>query len=176
MDALLEPGLAVGQLDGELEPEVVERLRELAQAYALRSRALRILGAGAQTATGLRRKLLARGAVPHALEAVLERLAREGHIDDRAFARDWVRQRLERHPEGQGPLLAGLLRRGVGRELAEEALGSLLTPEAERESLLRLARKLRRRSGMTPERLLNALLARGFRRAAVHEVLAGPVD
>jgi regulatory protein len=178
MDALLEPGIPVGQLqpDGELEPEVVERLRELAQVYALRWRALRLLASGAQTAAGLRRKLLARGAPPRALEAVLQRLVREGHIDDRAFAREWLRQRLERHPEGPGPLLAGLLRRGVRRELAEEALGSLLSPELERESLLALARKLKRRSGMTPERLLKTLLARGFRRAAVREVLAGLED
>jgi regulatory protein len=178
MEVLLEPGIPVGQLqpDGELEPQVVERLREMAQAYSLRSRALRLLCSGAQTAAGLRRKLLARGAAPPALEAVLQRLVREGHIDDRAFAREWVRQRLERHPEGPGLLLAGLLRRGVSRELAEEALGSLFSPEVERESLLRLARKLRRRSGMTPERLLNTLLARGFRRAAVREVLADPED
>jgi regulatory protein len=178
MDALLEPGIPVGQLqpDGELEPEVVERLRELAQVYALRWRALRLLASGAQTAAGLRRKLLARGAPPRALEAVLQRLVREGHIDDRAFARQWLRQRLERHPEGPGPLLAGLLRRGVRRELAEEALDSLLSPELERESLLALARKLKRRSGMTPERLLKTLLARGFRRAAVREVLAGLED
>jgi regulatory protein len=178
MDALLEPGIPVGQLqpEGELEPEAVERLRELAQAYALRSRALRLLASGAQTAAGLRRKLAARGAPAAALEAVLERLAREGHIDDRAFAREWVSRRLERHPEGPGPLLAGLLRRGVSRELAEETLASKLSPEVERESLRRLAAKLRRRSGMSQERLLKTLLARGFRRAAVHEVLAGPEE
>jgi SOS response regulatory protein OraA/RecX len=175
IDALLEPGIPVGELepDGELEPEAADRLRELAQAYAWRSRALRLLGASAQTAAGLRRKLLARGAAPSAVEGVLGRLVQEGHIDDRAFARSWVRQRLERHPEGEGPLLAGLLRRGVSRELAREVVGALLDPEAERESAARLAEKLARRTGMTPQRLEASLRARGFSRAVIRELLAG---
>jgi regulatory protein len=174
-DALLEPGIPVGELeaDGELGPEAVERLRELAQAYAWRLRALRLLNAGAQTAAGLRRKLLARGAGPAAVEEVLGRLVQEGHIDDRAFARAWVRQRLERHPEGAGPLLAGLLRRGVGMELAREVVGALLDPEAERESAARLAEKLARRTGMTRQRLEASLRARGFARAVIRELLPG---
>ena len=175
-EALLQPGLPVGELrpDGELAPEEVSRLEELAAGYALRSRALRFLEAGAKTASGLRRKLLARGAALSAVEAVLDSLAREGLLDDRAFARAWVQSRLERHPEGEGPLVAGLLRRGVGRELAREVVGELLDPQAERQSAERLLEKLERRSGMSRESLEAALRRRGFSRALIRELLAGP--
>jgi len=154
----------------------VERLRHRARIYGLRLRALRILASGAQTRQTLRRKLSARAAQPSDVEEVLERLLEEGRLDDRAFAREWLSRRLERRPQGRGPLLAGLLRRGVAREPAEEALRELLSPEVERRSLLALVRKLRGRSGMNPDRLLKILLARGFRRAAVREVLAEPPD
>jgi len=176
-EALLQPGIPVGELqpDGELAPEEVNRLEELAAGYALRSRALRFLEAGAKTTAGLRRKLLARGgAAPSAVEAVLDSLAREGLLDDRAFARAWVQSRLERHPEGEGPLVAGLLRRGVGRELAREVVGELLDPQAERQSAERLLEKLERRSGMSRESLEAALRRRGFSRALIRELLAGP--
>jgi regulatory protein len=172
-DVLLQPGLPVGELqpDRELAPEEVGRLKELAAGYSLRSRALRLLGASAQTAAGLRRKLSARGAAPSAVEAVLASLAREGLLDDRAFARGWVQSRLERHPEGAGLLVAGLLRRGVGRELAREVVGELLDPQAERRSAERLLEKLGRRSGMSRERLEATLGKRGFSRALIRELL-----
>jgi regulatory protein len=172
-DALLQQGVPVGELqpEGELAAEDVRRLEELAAGYALRSRALRFLDAGAQTAAGLRRKLLARGAAPSAVEAVLASLAREGLLDDRAFARGWVQSRLERHPEGEGPLVGGLLRRGVGRELAREVVGELLDPQAERQSAERLLEKLERRSGMSRERLEASLRRRGFSRGLIRELL-----
>ncbi len=175
-DALLQQGLPVGELrpDGELAPEEVSRLEELAAGYALRSRALRFLEAGAKTAAGLRSKLLARGAAPPAVEAVLDSLAREGLLDDRAFARAWVQGRLERHPEGEALLVSGLLRRGVGRELAREVVGELLDPQAERQAGERLLEKLGRRSGMSRESLEATLRRRGFSRALIRELLAEP--
>jgi regulatory protein len=174
-EALLQPGIPVGDLEpgGELAPEAAKRLEVLAQSYALRSRALRILGAGAQTAAGLRRKLLARGAAPSAVQAVLEQLAREGLLDDRAFARGWVQSRLERHPEGEGLLIAGLLRRGVSRELAREVVAELLDPQAERQSAARLLEKLGRRAGVSRERLEATLRGRGFSQGLIRELLEG---
>jgi SOS response regulatory protein OraA/RecX len=85
-----------------------------------------------------------------------------------------VRQRLARHPAGSGPLRAGLQRRGVGRELAEQAVRGELTEEAERAGAAALVEKLRRRSDMTPERLRGTLARRGFRRSLIRELLGEP--
>jgi hypothetical protein len=76
-----------------------------------------------------------------------------------------------RHPEGAGPLQAGLERRGVGRELAAQAVRQALTAEAERAAASSLVEKLRRRSDMTPERLRATLSRRGFRGAIIRELL-----
>jgi len=173
--ALAEGGLRAAALppESELEEPVVVRLRAGAESTAVHERALRLLAASSQTSAGLRRKLLVRGCSPRAVEAELGRLAAQGLLDDQAFAEGWVRQRLDRPPEGAGPLAAGLERRGIPRELAEQVVRSQLTGEAERESALALLRKLERRSGMTPERLAALLLRRGFRRALVRELLEG---
>jgi regulatory protein len=166
-------GFAPGELEpgSELGEEAVRRLDELARASALHERALRLLAGGAHSVRGLQRKLLARGAEPALVAAELERLAGSGLLDDRAYAEAWVRQRLARHPEGRGLLLAGLQRRGVGRELAEEAVGGLLGEEAERAGITAAAEKLRRR--YDGERLAAALARRGFRRSLIRQILEG---
>ena len=164
LPAQLEPG-------AELEEEAVRRLGELARASEVRQRALRLLAGGAHSVRGLERKLLARGAEPRLVTAELERLAGAGLLDDQAYAAAWVRQRLERHPEGQGPLLAGLEHHGVSRELAGAVVRAELTQEAERAGAEALVQKLLRRTGMTPERLQGVLVRRGFRRSLIRELL-----
>jgi regulatory protein len=169
----LQHGLNIGALEPgtELQDEEVRRLAELAGASELHEHALRLLAGSAHSARSLERKLLARGAEPGLVAAELARLVDAGLLDDRAFAEAWVRLRLARHPEGAGPLLAGLERGGVSRELAEQAVCGQLTPEAERAAATALAEKLRRRSDMTPERLRGTLARRGFRRSLIREVL-----
>jgi len=171
--SLSEHGLAAGALEPgvELEEAEVRRLAELARASQLHERALRLLAGSAHSARGLERKLRARGAEPGLLAAELARLTDAGLLDDRAYAEAWVRLRLARHPEGAGPLLAGLERRGVSRELAEQAVREELTAEAERAAAAALVEKLRRRSDMTPERLRGTLARRGFRGGLIRELL-----
>jgi regulatory protein len=170
---LAERGLALADLEPEAElgEEAVRSLGELARASELRERALRLLAGGAHSVRGLERKLLARGAVPGLVAGELARLAAAGLLDDRAYAEAWVRQRLERHPEGPGPLEAGLRRRGVPRELAAQTVRREVTEEVERAAAAALAGKLRRRSGMTPELLSNTLARRGFPRGLIRELL-----
>jgi regulatory protein len=171
--SLQERGLAKADLEPgvELAEEAVRGLAELERAGELHERALRLLAQGAHSVRGLERKLLARGASPDLVTRELERLAAVGLLDDRAYAEAWVRQRLERHPEGTGPLEAGLRRRGVARELAERTVRVEVTAEVERAAAAALAGKLRRRSGMTPELLEAALARRGFRRSLIRELL-----
>jgi SOS response regulatory protein OraA/RecX len=173
--ALQERGLSAAELAPgvELDAGAVAALTEVARASAVHERALRLLAASAHTKRGLQRKLLARGTEPALVEAELARLAVSGLLDDGSYAASWVRLRLARHPEGAGPLLAGLQRRGVPRELAEQAVREQLTGEAEREAAAALAEKLRRRSDMIPEKLESTLGRRGFRRSVIREVLGG---
>ena len=171
--SLQERGLAKTDLEpgAELAEEAVRALAELERAGELHERALRLLAQGAHSVRGLERKLLARGAEPGLVARELERLTNAGLLDDRAYAEAWVRQRLARHPEGPGPLEAGLRRRGVARELAERTVRVEVNAEVERAAAAALAGKLRRRSGMTPELLEAALARRGFRRGLIRELL-----
>lgn len=94
-------------------------------ADELAARAVRLLAVREHSVQELRRKLR-RTRTPDevddaAIEAVLEDLQRDGLLSEARFVEAFVRSRLGR---GQGPakIRAGLIERGVARELVDNAL------------------------------------------------------
>ncbi len=93
--------------------------------HDLTVKALRFLAAREHSVKELRRKLgrgrTRGGANDATVETVLETLQRDGYLSDSRFAEAFVRSRTGR---GQGPakIRAGLIERGVPRELVDAAL------------------------------------------------------
>lgn len=91
----------------------------------LKARAVRLLAVREHSVRELRRKLrrarASDSADDAAVEAVLEDLQRDGLLSEERFVEAFVRSRLGR---GQGPakIRAGLMERGVPRELVDDAL------------------------------------------------------
>lgn len=110
------------------------------------------------------------------IESTLERLEARGFLDDLATSKEWVASRLARGPEGRLRLLAGLVRRGASREVAEEALAEL--NDEDETALVQQAaeRWWTRRSRGEREKdraaLARHLERRGFPRHAIVSVLA----
>jgi regulatory protein len=130
-------------------------------AYQL---ALRLVGVRTHSEAELRRKLLRRGCQRADAEAAVDRLREQRYLDDRAYAAALV----ERRAAGRGEALiaAELAARGIGRDLAAEAL----------EELRRLADSLARTApNPDPLRLAARLHRRGFRPEIVREAL-GDLD
>ena len=91
----------------------------------LAARAVRLLAVREHSVQELRRKLrrvrTSDCADDAAIEAVLEDLQRDGLLSEERFVEAFVRSRVGR---GQGPakIRAGLMERGVARELVDDAL------------------------------------------------------
>jgi SOS response regulatory protein OraA/RecX len=154
-----------------LPEALVVRLRELAQAWQARRKALVLLAAAPHSVFSLRAKLLKRGFAERAVEQTLGRLAELGLLDDRRYAAEWVHSRLERHPEGRVSLVAGLRRHGVQRHLAEEVVAAMTDAETEQQSARRLLARLERRAPMPEQVLRRRLRARGFSLPVIRAVL-----
>lgn len=94
-------------------------------AHDLAARAVRLLAVREHSVQELRRKLRhtrkPEGVDEATVEAVLENLQRDGLLSEARFVEAFVRSRLGR---GQGPakIRAGLIERGVARELVDDAL------------------------------------------------------
>jgi len=161
---LREQGLHAVELlpDLELSEAVIRGLKHSSAVRLVRDKALDLLSRAPHTVFSLRMKLLKRGHNTRTVGEVLESLSEQGYLDDSGFAEDWVRSRIERRPEGRALLIAGLLRKGVAREVAEGSVNRYLTPELEQENAFRALEKLRRSGETDPSRLKSKLRARGF--------------
>ena len=136
------------------------------------SRALSLLSRRQHAARELETKLLRNFEQP-VIRSVMARLSELGYVDDQAFAREYTRQRLERSPRAPLAVVSELIKRGVRRETAGEAVALVLAEEGLEESLLAetaARKKLAAFQGLeTSEqkiRLFRFLSSRGFAKAA----------
>lgn len=163
----------------ELEPATVVRLFDCSRVLEARDKALELLARRSHAVQELRLKLVRRKFASAHIDGALAWLGERGYLDDRGFAREWVDRRTERHPEGRPALIAGLRRRGVSRDVAEEVVAGIWTAESERAAAEAALAKLRRRGGGTrggsegehAARLRRALQRRGFSSALILELL-----
>jgi regulatory protein len=136
-------------------------------------RALRLLTIRARGRAELTRALEDRGFGGPAVPPALDRLEREGWLDELAAARSVVRTRAGRY--GRRRLERELAARGFSREIAASVLGDL-DPEREEKSLARAFERLWRATrGHAPQRrrtrIANALTRRGFPAASVSAMI-----
>jgi regulatory protein len=111
-------------------------------------------------------KLARRGYPPAEIAAALERLGRQGYLDDAAAARGLVASRLARGAEGRTRLRAELERRGAPPAAVAAALDELPADElpAAREAAGRW-------HGKSAAALARHLARKGFSRRAIVAVL-----
>ena len=104
------------------------------------------------------------GAESEVVTAVLERLERMGMVDDREFAKFWIRNRLASRPRGSRALKAELRQKGLESELIDDELSNI----EDEEPLAYRAAQLKLRSLATLDdrtfvtRLVGHLQRRGF--------------
>jgi regulatory protein len=107
--------------------------------------------------------------------ATLDRLEERGYLDDGAFARQWVAQRMRQSPRSARALAYELKERGVGEEDVQAAL-----QQADDAALARacLARRRRAWEGLALEdrrrKILTLLQGKGFSYETAREVAADP--
>lgn len=129
-------------------------------------RALDMLEARARGVVELRRMLIRKGEPEAEVDAALERLQRAGVIGDPAYARQFARSKALGAGLSRRRLQQELTRRGVARDVSEEAIAEVFDDEGvdEAATIERVARKklktLTKLDAPTQRRRLYAFLAR----------------
>lgn len=137
---------------------------------------LRQLTVRARTRHELAEALRRKGVPADSAERVLDRMDEAGLVDDRTFAASWVQSRQQRRHLSRRALRQELGRKGVDREVVDEALATV-DSEDEHAAALDLARKkFRTMTGLDRQaqrrRLSGALARKGFGAGVVSSVLA----
>lgn len=159
----LRPGL-------ELDDDTLERLRRAAERSQTRQRAAAIAGSRMLSQRELTQRLVKKGAEPEEAAETAQWLADLGAVDDAAYA-DAIARHYAAMGYGAGRVRQELQRRGVPRELWEEALSQLPEPEEAIERFLRTKLRNREPDAPTLRRLSDALLRRGFSWQEIRPVL-----
>ena len=155
---LLQFGLHQGM---DLPPELVVELEKSYKRSSLRAKGAQLASGRMLSKKELREKLVRKGAEEEEAEEIALWLEELGAVDEEAYAGILVRHYAAAH-YGKKRIVQELQRRGIPRELMEEALEQLPEPCEAIEGYL--AAKYKGRSLDFDERrkLGNALLRRGF--------------
>jgi regulatory protein len=127
----------------------------------------------------VRDRLRERGHASERVQETIERAIHAGLLDDAAFAKLWIRDRVGRHPLSRAAVVQELRAKGVSDPLIAETLEKEYPQAVEGELAQRLVEdRLQRLRGVDPNRRTARVLAhlsrRGFSRGlAVDAVRAG---
>lgn len=163
--------------------EQQEQLHESARAIVLRQ-----LTASAKSRQQLEDKLADKDIPEPVARAVLDRFEQVELVDDQAFAQSYVRQRAETRKLARPALRMELQRKGVDRDLVEQALAQR-TDDDERADAVELARRKlpsgpalqaqladREAKQKLIRRMVSALARKGYAPGLAFEVVRGVLD
>jgi regulatory protein len=145
-----------------------------------RETALRLLAARPRSAAELRARLRRAGVPDESVQPLIADLTRDGYLDDLAFARAWVRNRLALGSYGMTRLRSELREKSVAAPLIEQAIREGCGEEEPAVAEERRARDLaeRRLRGFRQlawdvrvRRLAGLLQRRGFAASTIARVL-----
>jgi regulatory protein len=152
----------------DAEPAAVTRSPEEQEAEA-KEICLRLLTDRARSKHELATKLRQKGVADEIVEKVLERFDEVGLIDDQAFADAWVRSRHRARGLGRRAIAQELRRKGIAKEVADEALTEVDDAAEEHRARELVDRRLRSMTVSGPEdrqragrRLLGMLARKGY--------------
>jgi regulatory protein len=144
--------------------------------------ALNLLARRPLTEFELRRALESDGRSPAEIDTACRHLHRDGYLDDRELAQDFIRTRSQRLGHGPGRLLEDLRRRGIPRNTSEAAL-AMVVASGDVDPVEVLRSQIRRRTGGASSldrrafaRVYNALLRAGFNEDMVRQELERYLD
>jgi regulatory protein len=128
---------------------------------------MRLLKVRPRSAGELRRELVRRRYRAEAIAEVVKDFTETGLLDDRLFARLWIRERIEKKGFGRRRIASELITKGVDREVVESELDEGFGTEGELAVAERAARGRMRRLESVPletrkRRIYTYLMRSGF--------------
>ncbi len=162
--------LDIGQ---ELEDEKIVQLKDEDEQEINYQRAIRFLGYRMRSNSEIKKHLEQQGTSEVTVERVINRLARNGLLNDKQFAQLWVDNRNEFRPRSHRMLFVELSRKGIHPDIINQVLEDTISDE---ELVFKAAenqvRKYRNLEWQDFQRKLSSYLARrGFSYAVINPVV-----
>ena len=180
LEAIERLRLAIGTVVDDRMGAALDREAAVLATY---DRAINMLAARARSSVELRRLLVRKGEPAEYVAVAIERLVAAGLLDDASFARQFARSKALGAGLSRRRLQQELARKGVARELSDDAIEEVLDEEGidDSASIERVARKklrtLSKLDAPTQRRRLYAFLARrGYTPDEIRDALSALGD
>jgi len=173
-EVLVQQGLYKGQ---PLKPGLMRTVLDADSEVRAREVALRFLSYRARSVREVERRLWRDGFPEPVIRKVIHRLQEAGLLDDRHFARLWVRDKMHRGPYGRVALRHQLHQRGISSDIIDAIIDEEL-PESLERSLAEeaAARAWRRHARGAPVNRLRKTYSFLARRGFDPEILRDVMD
>lgn len=170
-DILIKYNLFRGTLVDERFFQEVLIAEEKHKAYLA---ALRYLGMRPRTRSQLKKYLQDKGFSEQIASEICTRCVEQGYVDDQAFARQWVDERLRLKPRSAYMLRMELLQKGLEKETVDRAVAAV-SREDELDAARALVEKKLRRMDRVPspeeeKKLLAMLMRKGFSHSVIQQL------
>lgn len=153
-----------------LTPELEELLTQNSLRYECYWKSVDLLSRREHSAKMLSLKLKQRSFPEPIIREVVSALEQEGYVDDQRFAELYFSHLIRKKDSGKTKLRMKLQEKGLSREITEQLL-SRVTEEDELQALENTAQKLQKRKGMDQNKLIRALVNRGFSTAQIFKLI-----
>jgi len=141
------------------------------QAQAARNKVYRLLKFRPRSVAEVRAKLIEKKFAQNIVEETIDYFKEYGFLDDKSFARGWIRSRLNR-PFGTKRIHYELIQKGVDRDIIKEELDEALCQYCENDIVFDLAKRRMEKYRhleiqKAKQRLIGYLNRRGFNQQAI---------
>jgi regulatory protein len=164
-------GLEIGTV---VRDDEVDRLDRVDQYFRGKGKALRLLSKRARTRKEIKSALDNLSIESSIRDGILSELAETGLIDDRRFAREYVRLKAEVRDFGPHRLRHDLKKLGVSPSIVDDAVDEAFDTDVQEEAARRVARKRAAGSPVdekTARRIAGVLRRKGYDYEVINRVL-----
>lgn len=125
----------------------------------------------------VRRKLWTKKISDTMIDITIEKMKNYGYLDDEKYARDWIEERIRTRGFSSSKIKSELFLKGISKEIIENNLKEIYTPELEIKTAKRIAKKQMRKYKNLDEkvikrRIINFLLRKGYNYSVIESILS----
>ena len=153
----------------------IQKKKTMMSENQVKKKALNLLSRRDHYKKELKYKLIKRGFSAEKIEDILQELINDGYLNDKKFAEEWIKNRINKKPRGKNLIKAELLEKGVDKKIIETKLNNLLDPDKEKQMAEILTDKwLNKRNCKnkeTKEKLYRYLKNKGFNDEIIRKII-----
>lgn len=161
----MEVAYVCGLKEGlEVDKEWIDAVVQKEELLRAQNYALNLLSFRARSEKEIAERMAQKGYEPFIIDKTIAYLKEQGYINDKAFAEAFIKDKSELNGYGRNRIRWELYKKGVSRELVDELLEEVVTPDEEYEKAKMLAERKMKLWQKDPKpvqyRKLSGLLAR----------------